>query len=347
MKSTKVNRSLKNIFIAVCVSMASVSGNAQQDKHFSMFAEGPLYLNPATAGFFPGQLQLFTNYRMQWLTVSDNPYTTISASADGRLFDTGNFLGAGITFYNDVAGDGRYMVNEVTVPVNYAIMLGKDNHIAVGLQPGWYSVTMNSGNLTWDNQWNGVSFDQSIPNHEPAYGAGFSKSKFDVSAGFHWYAHLKNNLKVSLGLAGHHLTKQKINFFEDEDKLFRKLTLHGQIEYRADNSNLSVIPAFYGFIQGPNKELTLGSNFRYVLRGASRVTGYFEEMAINFGVYYRIGDAAIGNIMFDISGFTVGVAYDANLSGLSPATNGVGGFEVFLRWRMRFGGKGLGNPSIH
>jgi type IX secretion system PorP/SprF family membrane protein len=330
--------------ISLCVGLSS---SAQQDKHFSMFAESPVYLNPAAAGFFPGKMQLFTNFRMQWLTASPSPYQTISASADWRMFDQGNFLGAGLNFYNDISGDSKYQVNEVTVPINYAIQIAKDNHIAVGLQPAWYSRTLLSTDLNWDNQWNGTSFDNSFSSGEAIFGQNFNISKFDLSAGVYWYAHVNRETKVSLGISGHHLTKQKVNFYDLDDKLYRKLTLHGQVAYRQKNSNMTVMPAFMGFLQGPNKELTLGSNFRYVLRGSSLHTGYFEEIAINFGTYFRIGDALLFNFMFDISGFTVGAAYDLNVSSLNAATKGVGGFEVFLRYRLHFKGKGLGNPSIH
>ena len=108
---------MKRLIISLFAIGLASGAMAQQDKHYSMFAESPVYLNPAAAGFAPGKMQLFTNFRMQWLTVSDNPYRTISASVDWRMFDNGNFLGAGINFYNDVAGDGQYMVNEVTFPI--------------------------------------------------------------------------------------------------------------------------------------------------------------------------------------------------------------------------------------
>ena len=346
MKSVCMIRSFKKITLLVGVVLLSIKGNAQQDKHFSMFMANPIYLNPATAGFAPGHMQLFTNYRMQWLTVSDNPYTTITASIDGRMFNTGNFMGVGLNFYNDVSGDSHFMINEITVPINYALQVGKKQYIALGLQAGWYSRTILSSALTWDNQWNGVGFDQGISSQESIYSQNLNLSKFDLGAGFHWYGQLNEQWKVSLGVAGQHLTKPRINFYTDDDRLFRKVVLHGEFTYHQLNSNLSVMPAFFGFIQGPNKSLTLGSNFRYLLKNASRTTGYFEEMAISFGIYYRVGDAAIGNVMFDFSGFSIGAAYDANISSLSPASNGVGGFEVFLRWRIRFGNKGLGNPSI-
>ena len=340
-------KKMKRLFLLVLVVVLSFSAKSQQDKHFSMFAESPVYLNPATAGFFPGQLQLFTNFRMQWVTAMDNPYRTISASTDWRMFDDGNFMGMGVNFYNDISGDSQFMINEVTVPINYAIEVARDNHISLGLQAGWYSRTILNSNLTWDNQWTGTEFNSTVPSNENLFGQNLSLNKFDLSAGFYWYAHLNKQTKVSLGVAGHHLTKQKINIFSDEDKLFRKLTLHGQMEFRRRNSNLSIIPAFYGFIQGPNMALTFGSNFRYILGGASRVTGYFKEKALSFGVYHRLGDAIIANVIFDISGFSVGAAYDLNVSSLNKATNGVGGFEFFLRYRMQFGRRGLGNPSIH
>lgn len=325
----------------------AVGVSAQQDKHFSMFAESPVYLNPAAAGFFPGGMQLFTNFRMQWLPVSAAPYRTISAGTDWRMFDNGSFMGAGVNFYNDLSGDSKYMINEVTFPINYAVEIARDNHIAIGLQPAWYQRTMLNQSVTWDNQWTGSAFNTSLNSNETILNENLNLSRFDMSAGVYWYAHISKQTKLSFGLAGSHLTKQKVNFMSEDSKLFRKLTLHGQCEFRQQNSGLSIIPAFYGFIQGPNKELTLGSNFRYVLRGSSRVTGYFEEVAISFGAYYRIGDAILTNVIFDISGFSVGVAYDMNISQLIVASGGFGGFEAFLRYRINFGGGGLGNPSIH
>ncbi|UKN00915.1 PorP/SprF family type IX secretion system membrane protein [Paracrocinitomix mangrovi] len=332
--------------VLVCV-LSVLKANAQQDKHFSMFAESPVYMNPATAGFMPGKLQLFTNFRMQWLTVSDNPYRTISAAADTRVLDNGNFMGLGLTFYNDVAGDGQYMINEVTVPINYALEVGKNSHVALGLQFGWYSRTLQSAAFTWDNQWTGASFNTDLPSNEAIFGQNFSSSKFDLSTGFHYYGHVKENVRISLGVAGHHLTKQKINFYSDDDKLFRKLTIHGQAEIKQIGTTLTVYPAFYGFLQGPNMEFTMGSNFRFLLRDASRTTGYFSETALSLGAYYRFGDAVLVNAILDLSGLSIGAGYDINISGMSKATNSVGGFEVFIRYRMKFAKKGLGNPSIH
>jgi len=333
-------------FLALVVGL-NLSGFAQQDKHFSMFAESPVYLNPAAAGFFPGNLQLFSNFRMQWMSVSATPFQTISASADWRMMDRGSFLGAGINFHNDISGDSKYMTNEVSFPINYAIELGRDNHFSIGLQPGWYQRTIVNQNVTWDNQWTGTSFNTSYSSNEVLLNEKMNVSRFDIGAGAYWYTNISKQTRLSFGIAGSHLTKQKINFMNDDNKLYRKLTLHGQCSFTQSNSNLTIIPAFYTFFQGPNKEFTVGSNFRFLLRGSSRVTGHFEEITLSLGAYYRIGDALLTNLIFQISGLSIGAAYDLNLSRLNIASNGVGGFEFFLRYRIQFGKGGMGNPSIH
>jgi len=334
-------------FLALILGLA-ISSFSQQDKHFSMFAESPVYLNPAAAGFFPGGMQLFTNFRTQWSSVSNQPFRTISAGTDWRMADNGNgFLGAGVNFYNDLSGDTKYMTNEVTIPINYAVMLGKDNHLAFGLQPGFYQRTLINDNVTWDNQWTGTDFNTNFDSNESLLNEKLNISRFDISAGAYWYANISRYTRLSFGIAGHHLTKQRINFMSADSKLYRKLTLHGQCSFTQQNSNLTIIPAFYAFLQGPNKEFTLGSNFRFLLRGSSRVTGHFDEIALSVGAYYRLGDAILTNVIFEISALSVGVGYDLNASSLTLASNGFGAFEVFLRYRVQFGRGGLGNPSIH
>lgn len=337
----------KLIFIGIFAGFASMA-NAQADKHFTMFAESPLGLNPAAAGLHPGQMQVFTNFRMQWLTASDNPFRTISASFEGRLFDQGNgHLGTGVAFYNDLAGDGLYQINEVVVPINYAISISRTHYLSFGIQPGFYQRTLNSSALTWENQWTGIAFDQTYDPNELLLSGNLNLSRFDMGAGVYWYGDINKNTKITLGVSGQHLTKQRVNFYGEDDKLFRKVTFHGQAEFKKQNSNLSFVPAFYSFIQGPNKELVLGSNFKYQLRGASRHTGYFDEVSLSFGVYYRVGDALMANIIFDMAGFSVGAAYDLNISKLNVATGGIGGMEFFLRYRLHFGGRNMANPRIH
>lgn len=340
---------MKKKLIALTLGLGLFSGAyAQQDQHFSMFAESPVFLNPAAAGFIEGDLQLFTNYRLQWTTVSDNPYRTISASVDGRLFDQGgSFMGAGLNFYNDVAGASNYQTNVIAIPLNYSLMLGEENFLSFGLQPGFYQRVLGNEDINWGSQWNGVEYNQGIPNGELILNQNFNVSRFDIGAGVFWKARLKENAKISLGISGMHLTKQRINFTADESKLYRKVAIHGQGEFRSSNSNLTVMPAFAAFLQGPNKEVILGSNYKFLLKSASLTTSYFEEVSLSIGTYFRVRDAIVFNAIFDFSGLSIGASYDVNVSGLSAATKGIGGMEFFLRYRMQFGTRDLRNNRVH
>jgi hypothetical protein len=73
----------------------------------------------------------------------------------------------------------------------------------------------------------------------------------------------------------------------------------------------------------------------------SHFTGFVNELSAGFGAYYRVGDALWGTLQFNWTGLTVAFSYDLNLSGLSVATNGLGGMEMMIMYRHGIGnGKG-------
>lgn len=333
-------------------TLAAVNANAQQDKHFSMFTESPVFLNPATAGISTQQMQLFTNYRSQWLTVTDQPYRTISASVDWRMLDpegtkANNFLGAGVNFYNDKSGVSNYTTNIITFPISYHLQTGEDDFLSFGIQPAFYQRTINGENLTWDSQWTGVEFDQGMNNNELLLNQNLNISRFDIGAGAYWDKRIGKNSRINLGLAGHHLTKQRVNILNDESKLFRKLTFHGQGDFQTSNSNVQVKPAVLAFIQGPNKALTFGTAFRFAFKPQSQHTGYFNNMHMTLGGYLRVNDAIIATATLEMHTLSFGAAYDLNVSRLNVASKGVGAMEFFLRYRLNYQGRTLADPTIH
>ncbi|MFN9114828.1 MAG: type IX secretion system membrane protein PorP/SprF, partial [Bacteroidota bacterium] len=56
------------------------------------------------------------------------------------------------------------------------------------------------------------------------------------------------------------------------------------------------------------------------------------------GMFYRLQDAAVARVMFEYDLFSLGFAYDINLSNLTSVTNSVGGFELFMRYNFGDGG---------
>ncbi|MDA7803001.1 PorP/SprF family type IX secretion system membrane protein [Crocinitomix sp.] len=345
---------MKRILIASLSAFTLCLGfnaNAQQDKHFSMFSESPVFMNPAAAGFSDEQLQLFTNFRSQWLTVSDQPYRTISAGVDFRMLDpeaskTGNFMGAGINFYNDKSGVSNYTTNVITFPINYAIQVGQADHLAFGLQPAYYQRSIDGDNLTWDSQWTGVQFDPSMNNNESLLSQNLSISRFDIGAGVYYEKKVGKSSKLNLGLSGQHLTKQRVNILNDDSRLFRKLTFHGEGTFQTANSNMQIKPALIGFLQGPNKALTFGTGFRFALKAESQHTAYFGNMHLTLGSYLRVNDALIAMGVLEMNTLSIGASYDLNVSRLNVASKGVGAMEFFLRYRLNYEGRTLANPSI-
>jgi len=337
----------KKTILSLGLIIGSITSlQAQQDKQFSMFQYTKSQINPATAGFFEGDYQLFTNFRNQWLTLSDNPFRTISAAFDTR-FEAGNgLLGVGINFYNDVSGDALYTVNQITIPINYAISLNKLTKLSFGLAPSFYQRTFKNQNATWDNQWNGIAFNTATSNNENIPTENISLGKFDIGAGIYLQSELTKLSWFSVGISAQHLTKQNVSYYTDENGLYRKLaiTAHGNFNQR--NSSFSLRPNAMMFFQGPNKMFILGSGFDFMLKGKSMHTSHHKRTSIEFGAYYRINDAFIINTIFHMAGLGVGASFDINTSSLNNGTGGFGAMEFFLSYRLNKS-RGLGAPSIH
>jgi hypothetical protein len=80
--------------------------------------------------------------------------------------------------------------------------------------------------------------------------------------------------------------------------------------------------------QGPSAETIGGVMISYKLGDETEKSPY----VFNLGGYIRLGDAIIPVIKLEMNSFTVGMSYDANISQLSAATQGVGGFELSLSY---------------
>lgn len=338
---------MKKLFFIIAFVFVGTQTNAQQDRHFSMFFASPVLKNPGAAGHGLGSLQLFTNFRTQWFTLTNQPFRTISASIDAKLLDKtidNGFIGFGANFINDVSGDGKYTLNVIQVPINYTLEIGENSKLSLGLQPGMYAQNINEGALYFDNQWTGTGFNTAVSSGE-GFGS-FNFSRFDLGAGMYYNSWLKENINLQVGVSALHLTAQQVSFYNIAEKLYRNYNFQALAHIWPTDRSISFHPAAYGMFQGPNFEVVFGNNFEYALKPASQYTGHFDGMALSFGLYYRTSDAFIANLIYKAGSLSVGVSYDMNLSGLNVATNGVGAVEAFLAFnpfiKPKFGGHSLG-----
>ena len=327
---------MKRLVLTLVIGLAGLSYSAQQDRHYSMFYASPMTLNPAATGFFEGKAQFFTGYRNQWRSVGGNPYTTVSACADGKVLESklnGGFLGLGINFYNDKAGVSKLTSNIYNFNINYAVEVAKDQKLAVGIQSGFLQRYIGNSNLSWDEQWNGSAFNTGLPSGES--GTYQRSMQFDMGAGIYYSNKLSDKSSFYAGVSASHLVQPTFSLIYAPDDLYRKFIFHAGGEFASRGSQFSICPNVLVFNQGPNREISFGSDFKYFLKESSKYTGYYSQSSISVGTYLRYKDAFYTTFFFNTAGFSLGLSYDINLSKLSLATQGRGGIEMVLRYRLQ------------
>lgn len=327
----------KLIIITIAIAVSSVV-TAQQGKNFSLWFLNNAQHNPAAVGNIDNDMKVFANFRYQYFTVTDKPFQTISASAEGKLFKstkTPNFLGLGVSFINDMSGDGRYLVNNVTVPIAYHIYFNKKNSLSLGISPGIYQRSLSPGNLTWESQWNGYQFDKGTG---PEVVPRASLTNFDLGAGLFYKFQSSPTNKIYFGVSALHLMEPGLNF-NIQDDLMRRFIGQFGMSHRFPSSYFGISPQVFAMIQGPNQNLIFGSNFDFYLQDPSRRTIFVEPKMFSVGIYHRLRDAIIVNAQFSFSGVTIAASYDTNINSMSSYSKTVGGVEVALMWDFLFNKK--------
>lgn len=313
--------------LLICASMSLIfySRIDAQDIHFSQYSASPLNLNPATTGFFNGNTRLIFNHRNQWGSVTI-PFLTFSGSVDLQLFRNskrGNALSIGVLFNADKAGDSKYSCIQGNLSLAYLQSLNKYNthFISGGIMGGYVQNSIDYSKLSFDNQFNGYTFDPSLYN-----GENFNMNSFyyiDLSVGLFWFLQFGENQSIDAGFALFHLLPPKVSMLEDS-----KIILDKRYSFFCDlklgiSENIEFIPKVLLMFQGTYMELVYGLKTRIVKK-----LNYFENAGISLGVYSRHADAVILEIGLEYLNFNIGFSYDINYSDLDRASQAKGGYEI-------------------
>lgn len=329
----------KKLLVLLTVSGSVLSA---QDIHFSQFNLTPLQLNPATAGGLSG-LQGSLNYKTQWGSVG-YPYRTYSASFDAALGHKKEkrkgFFGLGAFFYNDKAGDAKMSTLQGNLNAAYHIRLSGRSNLGLGAFYGFAQRSASFGALKWESQFVNGSYSASNPSGESA-GNAFMQQ--DLGAGLFWtlrkgdmYMTSNDHVHIDVGLAYTHILPMPNSFGGSGDILYSKYVGHFWMSKGIKNSKIALQPSVLFFLQGPQSELNFGLDIKYQLKEHSKVTGYEKGTSLYFGLHHRLLDALVLNAMIEYDSYTFGVSYDVNVSELTNATFGRGGFEVVFRYRDPF-----------
>lgn len=322
-----------------------------QDQHFAQTEYAPLLLNPALTGAFT-RFQAIVNYRNQWNSIS-SPYRTIAASIDARLTgkysDKNSFVALGVSFFNDVAGDLKVTTNQFHLDLAYHIKMGKYSVFRLGLYGGMNQRSLDPNRGSWASQFDGNGINTAIASGESfnAYhhtfldaGAGavytYRKMKYSVNQ------NINNN--INAGFAIYHANQPYSSFVNlKDDRLHLRMTAFVNSSFNISGTPLSVQPAVYFQKQSKYFQLLFGTYLRYNIQEGSHMTGRVKNVALALGIFSRYNDAFVAKGYFQYHQYCVGMAYDFNLSRLTPVSKSRGGFELFLRFMLD---DRLNNPSL-
>ncbi len=336
------------IFILIRVATNDVWS---QDVHFAQTEYAPMLLNPALTGAF-SHMQVIANYRNQWNSVA-SPYQTIAASFDARLqrrdADNNSFVALGVNFFNDVAGDMKVTTNQFNLDLAYHIKMGRYSVLRIGIYGGMNQRILDPSRGNWASQFDGDAINTSIGSGEN-FGS-YNHLFMDAGAGIvYTFRRMKysvnNNVNnnVNCGLAVYHANQPASSFVSlPEDKLAMRISGFINSSFNIRNTPLAVQPAVYVQLQSKYSEVLFGTYLRYNLRESSHFTGSIKPVAAALGIFSRYKDAFVAKGYFQYHQFSVGMAYDFNLSRLTPVSKSRGGIEIFLRFNLD---DRLNNPTL-
>lgn len=311
------SRTIVYLFLLTFYFQLSTFNCSAQDIHFSQFYNSPLNLNPALTGSFAGDIRLVANQRTQWSSVT-TPYSTYGISVDANtIYNTPFHIGLGV--YNDKAGDSEYSTLQLAPSFGYTYFIGDSTHrLTAGVQPTFTQRSINYNRLKFDNQYNGVSYDESLGNGETFSNEG--RQYLNVHGGISWNYTLNLRKTVTAGVALHNIFSPKQSFFNDDNiELHKRFTIHANGTFKVANK-IDVVPGISVMTQHQFKEIIFGGSGKYHLN-------YGDYKAVYLGFWYRNSDATYVTAEMDYGNFHFGVSYDINLSSLKVASRNRGGFE--------------------
>lgn len=328
------------LMIIVCTAAQEARA---QDPHFSQLGYANTWLNPALCGT-EGQLQAGLLHRSQWRSIAD-PFQTSIVSIDSRLRQTRRKdaagPSAGLQIMSDRSGEPRVNLFNAQLSLAYQLKLTEQSMLSAGLYGAYGQRALANAEGRWSSQYDGSVYNASV-----ASGESFSNLKyryFDVGLGAVYsisngegYMTRNDQRKVVIGAAVYHINRPSASFVEkNAERLPVRYSVFANAIIGLSSTSGAFMPGFYYQRQGSAQEVVAGTYYRYTVRSGSRYTGFQKPLMISGGVFYRWRDAAIVKLLVEWHDYTFGMAYDANVSGLSSVSSGRGALEVCLRYTLQ------------
>ena len=326
-------RNMKKLLFSAGIAMIMSGLSYAQDAHFTQYFTSPLTLNPATTGLVPDDLRIAANYRTQWSSVSLHPYTTGTASFDVALLKgklpEGDALGFGVMVLYDKSGSGGLQNTTAGISLAYHKGFGRDKlqHISIGVQGSLVQKHLDFTALTFEDQYTqGATTTNLGSTGEVFNNADLSYPDFNVGAMYS--GKISEHATAYMGLSYYHLTQPVETFLNDNHKIHARTT--GYLGGSFDLNDKTVLYASALFqSQGTATEVLVGTAVGFVMNPGHDLE-YQRNTILYLGGWYRNGDAISPYLAVEWSKMRIGLTYDVNVSSFTPATKGMGGYEISL-----------------
>jgi len=321
---------MKKILLKLLFVIGISSNVLAQDIHFSQIHASPTILNPAMTGLTNADVRFTLNTKSQWNSIT-TAYKTVAGTVDLKLgfLPNGDVIGGGMVISSDRAGDLDFRTTVTGLSFSYMKSLDKGgNFISFGLNNSFVTNSVDYSKI--------IAFDiePSIQN-----GAADKISYWDVSAGVGWFHTFNKDYAFHIGASLYHINRPYVSFYDDGTNtdglfLYRKWTLHGTGDIKLSKKSI-LKPSFIFKDQGPHKEITLGTFWKY---RPSKDRGQDNPTSIYFGGWlrwhaaknYTGTDAIVAAIRLDYKRTFMTFTFDVNISSLTKVSYGAGGPEFSI-----------------
>jgi len=340
---------LLSLLFGLLVSLAFVFPANAQDAIFSQYYSSSLYLSPCFAGVVPN-INVGVNTRTQWKSITA-PYVTQQISLIKPFYKSGltdhNWGGAGISIYQDKAGDFGYKSLGVNLSGAYNIKLSRTNTVTLGLMMGLIQKQIDFNQLEWGNQADlskATGFNPGLPPDgiQSSNTLQEKKSLIDFGAGALYYFNKRRDkrekgLSFWTGYSAFHLNQPNESMVSGYKQKLQMLSkgLLG-VEFTV-GSRFNLSPNVLLARQGKELKDLAGLNNLQINTGLYITYMFIEQESdlipkdIIIGGWYRFGDSYIAMVGFESNTYTIGFSYDLNQSQLKSYSNGKGAWEVSLK----------------
>ena len=323
---------MKKILLGVGVALVLVCSVNAQDVHFTQYFTSPLTLNPAMTGLVSDDLRFSANYRSQWSSVSTYPYITGTFSYDmailkGKL-PQGDAMGIGLLGLYDKAGTGGLTNTTFGLSLAYHKAFGYDRqqHISMGLQANYVQKSIDFAKLTFEDEYQMGTF---IPASTQEVFTKSAISYPDINGGLMYSGKVTDHVTAYIGYSYYHLT-QPVEAFENNFNHPIHSRQTGYLGGAFDMNEHTVLYASALFqSQAAATEILIGTAVGFILNPGHDMD-YQKNTIFYLGGWYRYGDAVSPYVGIEWSKMRLGVSYDVNVSSFTPATTGLGAYEISL-----------------